>query len=59
MLVSMTHKLIERLLEDQEMIEYEVIELPNKEFIVNIEIPGKKNISIITKNWREIFGVIS
>jgi len=59
MLVSMTHKLIERLLEDQEMIEYEVIELPNKEFLVNIEIPGKKNISIITKNWREIFGVIS
>jgi hypothetical protein len=59
MLVSMTHKLIERLLEDQEMIEYEVIELPNKEFLVNIEIPGKKNISIITKNWREIFGIIS
>jgi len=59
MLVSMMHKSIERLLEDQEMIEYEVIELPNKEFLVNIEIPGKKKISIITKNWREIFGVIS
>jgi hypothetical protein len=57
--VNMTKKTIERLLKDQEMIEYEVIELRTNEFLVNIEIPGKKNISIITNNWKELFGVIS
>ena len=57
--VNMTKKTIERLLKDQEMIEYEVIELRTNEFLVNIEILGRKNISVITNNWKELFGVIS
>jgi hypothetical protein len=59
MLVNMTKKTIGRLLESQEIIEYEIIQLPNKEFLVNIETPNKKNISTITNDWEELFGFIS
>jgi hypothetical protein len=59
MLVNMTKETIGRLLESQEIIEYEIIQLPNKEFLVNIETPNKKNISTITNDWEELFGFIS
>jgi hypothetical protein len=57
--VNIDKKTIKQLLKDQEMIEYQVIELRTNEFLVNIEILGRKNISVITNNWKELFGVIS
>jgi len=59
MIVNMTKETIGQLLETEEIIEYEIIQLPNKEFLVNIETPGKKNLSTITNNWEELFGIIS
>lgn len=57
--VNIDKKTIKQLLKDQEMIEYQVIELRTNEFLVNIEILGRKNISVITNDWKELFGVIS
>jgi len=59
MLVNMTKTTIQKLLEHQEIIEYEIIQLPNKEFLVNIQTPDNKNISTITDNWEELFDFIS
>ena len=59
MLVNMTKTTIQKLLEHQEIIEYEIILLPNKEFLVNIQTPDNKNISTITDNWEELFDFIS
>ena len=59
MLVNMTKTTIQKLLEHQEIIEYEIIQLPNNEFLVNIQTPDNKNISTITDNWEELFDFIS
>jgi hypothetical protein len=59
MIVNMTKETIGQLLETEEIIEYEIIQLPNKEFLINIETPNKKNLSTITNNWEELFGIIS
>lgn len=45
---------ISRLLKKEEIIEFTVIEMHNKEFLINMEIPNKKNISMITNNWEEL-----
>ncbi len=59
MIVKMTNKTISRLLEEEEIIEFQIIEMPYKEYLVNIETPNKKNISTITKDWRELINITS
>lgn len=55
----MTKEGIIRLLENEEMIEYSVIEMPYKEFLINIETPNIKKMSVITDSWDEIMKSIS
>jgi hypothetical protein len=59
MIVKMTKEGIIRLLENEEMIEYSVIEMPYKEFLINIETPNIKKMSVITDSWDEIMKSIS
>ena len=59
MIVKMTKEGIIRLLENEEMIEYSDIEMPYKEFLINIETPNIKKMSVITDSWDEIMKSIS
>ncbi len=59
MIVKMTKEAIIRLLEHEEIIEYSVIELPFMEFLIHIETPNIKKMSVITDNWDEIMNAIS
>jgi hypothetical protein len=59
MIVKMTKEGIIRLLENEEMIEYSVIEMPYKEFLINIETPNIKKMSFITDSWDQIMKSIS
>jgi hypothetical protein len=59
MIVSMNKKTISRLLEKEEMIEFTIIEMHNKEFLIHMETPNKKNISMITNNWEELINEIN
>jgi hypothetical protein len=54
MIVSMNKQTISRFLEQEEMIEFTILPMHNKEFIIHIETPNKKNISMITDNWKEL-----
>lgn len=54
MIVIMNKNTISRLLEKEEIIEFTIIEMHNKEFLINMEMPNKKNISMITNNWEEL-----
>jgi len=42
MIVKMSKEAIIRLLEHEEIIEYSVVELPYKEFLIHIETPNIK-----------------
>jgi hypothetical protein len=55
----MSKEAIIRLLENEEIIEYSVVELPYKEFLIHIETPNIKKMSIITDSWDEIIYAIS
>jgi hypothetical protein len=55
----MSKETIIRLLENEEMIEYSVVEMPFKEFLINIETPTIKKMSFITDSWEEIVEAIS
>jgi hypothetical protein len=59
MIVKMSKETIIRLLENEEMIEYSVVEMPFKEFLINIETPTIKKMSFITDSWEEIVEAIS
>ena len=50
----MNKQTISRFLEQEEMIEFTILPMHNKEFIIHIETPNKKNISMITDNWKEL-----
>ncbi len=54
MIVLMTKDTISRFLEQEEMIEFTILPMHNKEFIIHIETPNKKNSTIITDNWEEL-----
>jgi hypothetical protein len=55
----MSKETIIRLLENEEMIEYSVVEMPFKEFLIHIETPTIKKMSFITDSWEEIVEAIS
>lgn len=55
----MNKQTISRLLEKEEMIAFTIIEMHNKEFLIHMETPNKKNISMITNNWEELINKIS
>jgi|688.fasta_scaffold192143_3 hypothetical protein len=59
MIVKMSKETIIRLLENEEMIEYSVVEMPFKEFLIHIETPTIKKMSFITDSWEEIVEAIS
>ena len=59
MIVLMNKKTISRLLEKEEMIAFTIIEMHNKEFLIHMETPNKKNISMVTNNWDELIKEIS
>jgi hypothetical protein len=48
-----------RFLENEEIIEYTVIEMPFKEFLIHIETPSNKKMSFITDSWEKIVETIS
>jgi hypothetical protein len=50
----MNKKTITRFLEKEEIIEFTILNLHNKEFLIEIETPNKKNISLITDNWENL-----
>jgi hypothetical protein len=54
MIVSMNKKTISNFLEQEEIIEFTILPLHNNEFLIDIETPNKKNISMITDNWEEL-----
>ena len=54
MIVAMNKKTITRFLEKEEIIEFTILNLHNKEFLIEIETPNKKNISLITDNWENL-----
>lgn len=54
MIVTMNKKTISSFLEQEEMIEFTILPLHNKEFLIEIETPNKKNISLITDNWENL-----
>jgi hypothetical protein len=54
MKVAMNKKTITRFLEKEEIIEFTILNLHNKEFLIEIETPNKKNISLITDNWENL-----
>jgi hypothetical protein len=45
--------------ENEEMIEYSVVEMPFNEFLIHIETPTIKKMSFITDSWQEILEAIS
>jgi hypothetical protein len=59
MIVKMSKEAIVRVLENEEIIEYSVIELPFKEFLIHIETPTIKKMSLVTDSWEEIVEAIS
>ena len=59
MIVKLSKEAIIKVLENEEMIEYSVIELPFKEFLIHIETPLIKKMSFITDSWEEIVQAIS
>jgi hypothetical protein len=59
MIVKMSKETIIRLLENEEMIEYSVVEMPFNEFLIHIETPTIKKMSFITDSWQEILEAIS
>jgi hypothetical protein len=59
MIVRLSKEAIIKVLEGEEMIEYTVIELPFKEFLIHIETPSIKKMSFITDSWEEIVKAIS
>lgn len=54
MIVDLTNETISRFLQQESVIEYDVYEMHNKEFLIYFEIPHKNNVSLITDNWDEI-----
>jgi len=58
MILKMSKKAIIHFLENEEMIEYSVVELPFKEFLIEIETPNIKKMSFITDSWDEIIDAI-
>lgn len=50
----MNKETISRFLDQEEIIEFTILPMHNKEFIINIETPNKKNINMITDNWEEL-----
>ena len=54
MIVAMNKKTITRFLEKEEIIEFTILNLHNNEFLIEIETPNKKNISLITDNWENL-----
>lgn len=54
MIVSMNKETISRFLNQEEIIEFTILPMHNKEFIIHIETPNKKNINMITDNWEEL-----
>lgn len=59
MIIKMSKEAIIKVLECEEMIEYSVVELPFKEFLIEIQTPNIKKMSFITDNWDEIIGAIT
>ena len=59
MIVKISKEAIIKVLENEEMIEYSVVELPFKEFLIEIETPNIKKMSFITDSWDEIIGSIT
>lgn len=54
MIVNLTNETIAQFLEQETVIEYDIYEMHNKEFLIYFEKPYKNNISLITDNWDEI-----
>lgn len=54
MIVTMNKETISRFLDQEEIIEFTILPMHNKEFIIHIETPNKKNINMITDNWEEL-----
>jgi hypothetical protein len=55
----MSKEAIIKVLKNEEMIEYSVVELPFKEFLIEIETPNIKKMSFITDSWDEMIGAIT
>jgi hypothetical protein len=54
MIVDLTYETISHFLQQESVIEYDIYEMHNKEFLIYFETPCKNNVSLITDNWDEI-----
>jgi len=54
MIVDLTNETISRFLQQESVIEYDIYEMHNKEFLIYFKMPRKNNVSLITNNWDEI-----
>lgn len=54
MIVKFNYETISRYLEQEMIIEYDIYEMHNNEFLIYFENSHKKNISLITDNWEDL-----
>jgi hypothetical protein len=47
MIVDLTNETISRFLQQESVIEYDIYEMHNKEFLIYFEMPRKNNVSLI------------
>jgi len=58
MIYNFDKKNISIIIDDDEIIDYIILEMHNNEYMIYIETNEGKKISILTDNWEELFNNI-
>jgi hypothetical protein len=54
MIVDFNKETITRFLFQEDIDEFIILQMHNKEFLINIKTQNKNNIAIITDNWEDL-----
>ncbi len=54
MIVDFNKETITRFLFQEDIEEFIILEMHNKEFLINIKTQNKNNVAIITDNWEDL-----
>ena len=54
MIVNFNKETITRFLFQEDIEEFIILQMHNKEFLINIKTQNKNNIAIITDNWEDL-----
>jgi hypothetical protein len=54
MIVDFNKETITRFLFQEDIEEFIILQMHNKEFLINIKTQNKNNIAIITDNWEDL-----